>query len=125
MIIAGKVKKSAADCEALINICPAFLGLSFTCPGLVVGLSLFYFTSKIKMTTTDTLTEPTMATDTDIMRIKLEAKYGDYTTIGSAHGLKADTVRRIARGTRNNEAVMASFIELLDNRKAQANQPQA
>ena len=57
-------------------------------------------------------------TQTQTARILVESKYGDYTTIAKKHGYTAEYVRKIANGKRNNDAVVASFIELLDSRLA-------
>ncbi len=49
--------------------------------------------------------------------IEAEARRGDYTAVGRLVGLKPDTLRRVVRGTRQNEAALTSFHAYLQGRK--------
>jgi hypothetical protein len=58
-----------------------------------------------------------METQTQIRaRIKSEARRGDWMDVALRVGKSADLVRRVVRGTRNNDKILAAFIELLDSR---------
>ncbi|MFD2787973.1 hypothetical protein [Hymenobacter rubripertinctus] len=52
------------------------------------------------------------------LNIKTSARRGDWVDVANRVGLSADMVRRVVRGTRNNDKVLAAFQRLLDDRRA-------
>lgn len=50
--------------------------------------------------------------------IKAKARRGDWVDVANRVGLSADMVRRVVRGTRNNDKVLSAFQRLLDDREA-------
>ncbi|MES2730081.1 MAG: hypothetical protein V4621_08325 [Pseudomonadota bacterium] len=61
-----------------------------------------------------------MLTKEEKVKIVQEGKkYGDLTTVATAHGLAQDTVLKIAKGARNNEAVLNDLVALVQKRSTE------
>jgi hypothetical protein len=58
-----------------------------------------------------------LTTAEKIAKVKTGKKYGDFTAVGAAYGLKADTVLKIAKGQRNNEPVLDALVALVTERE--------
>jgi len=52
------------------------------------------------------------------LRIKTDARRGDYVDVADRVGLSANMVRRVVSGSRSNDKVLAAFEKLLSDRAA-------